>query len=232
MDKIIEGVRQVFSKASVVVSDNGVSAIYTAKPELIVQEISDDDLVFLRSFMLSCDKVRFKAVRGKSFSVWFNTKTSADTTTFLQPLDGNITLDGLLSSLEGSEAEVSGDFIEFAFKSKMRWDAGVEEFINAVMEKTSEIRSESQMESDILRWGFLQSAVNDLSGIVKLNELDFAEPNKYRSGYVSFVITAESGGILMKGDGLKGFSDALERSSEFSLEIDIDSGETEVTFFA
>ena len=231
MDKI-ESLRGVFSKASIVVSNSWVSAMYTTKPGLIIQELTGDKLDFFRAFLISCDAMRMKSIAGKSFSIRFDAKIQSDAMTFFQPIDENITIDGLIASLVDDDITPSEDFIEFAFRSKLQWQDGVEDFIDSVMKKTSETRSQQQIDSAIGKWEKLSDAVNGLLELVPLSELDFSEPDAYSDGFIEFVITGKmKNGILFDKDAIRALYDALGFSSNLSFEISVDDGETEVTLF-
>lgn len=232
MDKI-ESLRAVFSKASVIISDRMVSAVYTTKPGFIVQEIYGENLGFFIGFLSSCNAMRMRSSIGKGFSISFDSMISPDVTTFYPPLDGNITMEGIINSLaKGDDAELSGDFIEFAFKSKMKWDVGVEEFIDSVMQKTAKKKTESQQKTSVEKWDGLSNIINRLTKIIPLNELDFSEPDQYSDGFIEFTINGKmKNGILFNKESIDILCCALEASSVFSFEISVEFGEASVTFF-
>lgn len=239
MTDSIQDLRAAFSKAAVVISQSGISAIYTYSDyEWVYQPDSEHCDIYKRVFrelLELSDGFLIKFRKGFSIAFEFRMKNDIDTAVFYPPIDHQLSFEELheISDRVFQNNGARKEFVEFFSGVDLSDDY-------AVMEKLFSWEELHRRESDdvinlprILRFNKMLKALKDVQATgVECSEL-FEPQGEEDGGFLTLVFdvdnTAQNGFFGKAKDSL---ANLMAVSSEITFEANIKEGFVNLSFFA
>ena len=107
----IGGIRETFSKGTVLLSSDGVTVFYTFTERWVSQSVSGKSLGVFQNLIDSCDKFGIEYRTDKFIKFVFSRENDGQSVVFFQPLSEEVSIEELQAIAQ--ETEPSEDFIEF-----------------------------------------------------------------------------------------------------------------------
>ena len=236
MQENISEIREAFSKASIVIDNAGISAIYTDIENFITQPGKNNADSFFRVFrnlIGSSKEFDVSIVAGKSIKLKFKSKDLTSDTVFYPPMEHQISIEELREVFdEDSGGKKSREFVEFLSGIDFSDDDDRSRKFNEWFDRLARENPEPISLPARIRFNKMLTVLHKLNSVGFLSH-DIMEPEIGFHGCMS--IDFEDNPRNNKRFFGKSKSDLLkliDLSTGISFELNVDSGIFGITFYA
>ena len=234
----IQDMRAAFSKAAIVISPYGISAVYNnTENGYLSQPENDNGDIFHRAFhqlLKSSNGFRIKFHKGSSMTLEFNTNDLVDIPVFYPPLCRQISLEELreISNETIKHLASNGEFIEFLSGVDFSDDDSVRmklnEWVNAHSTEDENVISFSRK----IRFNKMLSVLQKIQSYgFECSEI--CEPkNRQTVGFLTLSFDCDNNAPCgFSGKSLEYLAELAGISDSIGFEADIDEGCMDIIFY-
>lgn len=235
---MIEKIRSTFSKGNIVISDKGVTVLYTYKDRWITQEITSEFRAVFADLLRNSDELLITHKTGKFAKLHFHAVFDSKTPVIFQPIEEEMSIEEIREIIDSSREdpevqEAENQFFEFFMGVDLEDDDAVFEKLREWVNKVDEERKTNVRNlSAAMRWKTILNKATLLAGILDCGCEVFENSNDYDGSVTLFIPQDDSKITRVFGKSKDLFAGLLESSIVTSIEISVMDGYINITFYA
>lgn len=223
-----KAVRNLFSKAAVVSSTDGISAVYSDKRRWITQEMTVQKS--LCDLIRESTQIGIRIKKGARISLFFQMPTGEQETQIFMPLEKEISVEELEERTR--DMPPSEEFLAFFAGTDLDDEKEVLEKLRKWMEKKIEEMQTSVVKLDVIkRWSALSAKVSEFAQSLQVPVI-LSGPDGISEGYAELQLPEDRKSALwICGKKKEFFEELAEISSLITFELNVENGYVNIIFF-
>lgn len=224
----VDDIRQVFSKASIVLRPEGISALYTYKDGWVTQSVCTDGMGILYNLVKSSDRLGISYKAGNFVRFSFRGSIGGKDIVFYQPLSPEVSVRGLLDTIKTEESYEDSEFLDFFMGVDLESDDEIIQRFNEWVD----LHTPKVFTLKTRKWQEYKQKIFDFAAN-NACECKVLEPDYESSGSVEVQFPeGMQKTIWLFGKSLHEFLEIIEESQEICIECNVVEGFLNITFFA